>query len=116
MSKGTHDYASDPRNEAIRISVNGELFARNEARVSVFDSGFVLGDGVWLVKRRPDKKAPRHESVGRVGLVEAVAAKLDGLGGALCSMVGSGRGIAGWSRPVAALGVCTCIHMNTQIF
>ncbi|MEO5559671.1 MAG: aminotransferase class IV [Dokdonella sp.] len=47
MSKGTHDYASDPRNDAIRISVNGELFPRNEARVSVFDSGFVLGDGVW---------------------------------------------------------------------
>jgi hypothetical protein len=67
----------------------------------------VLGDGVWLVKRRPDKKAPRHESVGRVGLVEAMAAKLDGLGGALCSVVGSGRGIAGgrdrarWSRATA---------------
>ena len=47
MSKGTHDYQSDPRNETIRISVNGELFPRHQARVSVFDSGFVLGDGVW---------------------------------------------------------------------
>ncbi|MEO6688134.1 MAG: hypothetical protein ABIS07_09080, partial [Dokdonella sp.] len=58
MSKGTHDYASDPRNEAIRISVNGELFVRNEARVSVFDSGFVLGDGVWEGLRLHDGGLP----------------------------------------------------------
>ncbi|MDE2070532.1 MAG: aminotransferase class IV [Gammaproteobacteria bacterium] len=47
MAKGTHDYQPDARNADIKISVNGELFARAEARVSVFDSGFVLGDGVW---------------------------------------------------------------------
>jgi branched-chain amino acid aminotransferase len=58
MSKGTHDYASDPRNDAIRISVNGELFPRNEARVSVFDSGFVLGDGVWEGLRLHDGGLP----------------------------------------------------------
>jgi len=58
MSKGTHDYASDPRNETIRISVNGELFARHEARVSVFDSGFVLGDGVWEGLRPHDGGLP----------------------------------------------------------
>ena len=45
--KGTHDYKDDPRNASILIDINGELFARNEAKVSVFDSGFVLGDGVW---------------------------------------------------------------------
>ena len=44
---GTHDYVEDPRNETILISVNGELVPRGEAVVSVFDSGFVLGDGVW---------------------------------------------------------------------
>jgi branched-chain amino acid aminotransferase len=44
---GTHDYVEDPRNETILISVNGELVPRREAVVSVFDSGFVLGDGVW---------------------------------------------------------------------
>ncbi len=38
---------SDPRNEDIYININGELFPRNEAKVSVFDSGFLLGDGVW---------------------------------------------------------------------
>jgi branched-chain amino acid aminotransferase len=47
MAKGTHDSAADPRNESILISVNGDLKPRGEAMVSVFDSGFVLGDGVW---------------------------------------------------------------------
>jgi branched-chain amino acid aminotransferase len=42
-----HDVSIDPRNQNILISVNGELFARNEAKISVFDSGFILGDGVW---------------------------------------------------------------------
>ncbi|MBX2867464.1 MAG: aminotransferase class IV [Acidiferrobacterales bacterium] len=45
--KGTHDYQEDPRNESILIDINGQLFPRNEAKVSVFDSGFILGDGVW---------------------------------------------------------------------
>ena len=44
---GTHEYEDDPRNETVLISVNGELFPRSEATVSVFDSGFLLGDGVW---------------------------------------------------------------------
>jgi branched-chain amino acid aminotransferase len=47
VPQGTHDFADDPRNEQILIWVNGELRARGEAVVSVFDSGFVLGDGVW---------------------------------------------------------------------
>src|SRR4051812_8667499 len=41
-----HD-VSDPRNASILINVNGELKSRAEAVVSVFDSGFMLGDGVW---------------------------------------------------------------------
>ena len=44
---GVHDYVDDPRNADILISVNGELKPRNEAVVSVFDSGYILGDGVW---------------------------------------------------------------------
>jgi branched-chain amino acid aminotransferase len=47
MAKGTHDSAADPRNASILINVNGEMKPRGEAMVSVFDSGFVLGDGVW---------------------------------------------------------------------
>jgi branched-chain amino acid aminotransferase len=46
MAKSMHD-VSDPRNASIRINVNGELKPRAEAVVSVFDSGFMLGDGVW---------------------------------------------------------------------
>ena len=47
MAKGTHDYQQDPRNASIQVSVNGELFPRDQAKVSVFDSGYILGDGVW---------------------------------------------------------------------
>jgi branched-chain amino acid aminotransferase len=47
MSHGVHDHPEDARNDDILIWVNGELKPRAEAVVSVFDSGFVLGDGVW---------------------------------------------------------------------
>jgi branched-chain amino acid aminotransferase len=47
MAHGAHDYEDDPRNRDIAIWVNGELLPRERAVVSVFDSGFVLGDGVW---------------------------------------------------------------------
>jgi len=46
MAQSMHD-VSDPRNASILINVNGELRLRAEAVVSVFDSGFMLGDGVW---------------------------------------------------------------------
>lgn len=45
--KGTHEYEDDPRNATILININGQLVPRAEAMVSVFDSGFILGDGVW---------------------------------------------------------------------
>ena len=47
MTQGTQHSADDPRNADILIWINGALKPRNEAVVSVFDSGFVLGDGVW---------------------------------------------------------------------
>ena len=47
MAQSMHDSQGDPRNADILISVNGALKPRAEAMVSVFDSGFVLGDGVW---------------------------------------------------------------------
>ncbi|MEO7243480.1 MAG: aminotransferase class IV [Variovorax sp.] len=46
-SESAQGYAADPRNDAVLVYVNGEFFPRNEARVSVFDSGFALGDGIW---------------------------------------------------------------------
>lgn len=47
MLHGTHNAIDDPRNEKILISINGELFKRNEAKISVFDSGYLVGDGIW---------------------------------------------------------------------
>ncbi len=47
MAQSVHDFVDDPRNADILIYVNGELKPRAEAVVSVFDAGFVLGDGVW---------------------------------------------------------------------
>jgi branched-chain amino acid aminotransferase len=47
MAHGTHDFEDDPRNEHVLVWVNGELVPRERAVVSVFDAGFVLGDGVW---------------------------------------------------------------------
>ena len=44
---GTHEYYDDERNDNVLISINGELFPRKDAMVSVFDAGFLLGDGVW---------------------------------------------------------------------
>jgi branched-chain amino acid aminotransferase len=44
---GTHDFVADERNAAILINVNGNLVPRSQAVVSVFDAGFLMGDGVW---------------------------------------------------------------------
>jgi branched-chain amino acid aminotransferase len=44
---GSQDFAADPRNAAALVSLNGELVFRHAAKVSVFDGGFVVGDGIW---------------------------------------------------------------------
>ena len=46
-SQTSHDTEDDPRNRDILIYVNGALLPRSEAKVSVYDSGFLLGDGIW---------------------------------------------------------------------
>ena len=55
-SESAQGYAADARNDSVLVYVNGEFFPRHQAMVSVFDSGFALGDGVWeglrLVKGR----------------------------------------------------------------
>ncbi|MEL7132965.1 MAG: aminotransferase class IV, partial [Pseudomonadota bacterium] len=43
----THDAAADERNASILIYVDGRIVPRAEAVVSVYDSGFMLGDGIW---------------------------------------------------------------------
>ena len=45
--KTTHDSERDERNDNILIWVNGELVHKNDAKISVYDSGFMLGDGMW---------------------------------------------------------------------
>lgn len=44
---GTHEAVPDPRNADIEIYINGEFFPRSEAKVSVYDSAFMVGDGIW---------------------------------------------------------------------
>ena len=51
MVHGTHNAIEDPRNEKIKIFVNGELLDRIDAKISVFDSGYLVGDGVWEAVR-----------------------------------------------------------------
>ncbi|MCC7119766.1 MAG: aminotransferase class IV [Anaerolineales bacterium] len=51
---GTHNAVEDVRNENILIYVNGELFPRHEAKISVFDSGYLVGDGIWEALRLHD--------------------------------------------------------------
>ncbi|MGB5837052.1 MAG: aminotransferase class IV, partial [Albidovulum sp.] len=43
----THDAAADHRNDNILIYVDGAIVHRDDAKVSVYDSGFMLGDGIW---------------------------------------------------------------------
>ncbi len=47
MTHGTHNAIADPRNSDILIYINGELHHRDEAKISVYDSGYLVGDGVW---------------------------------------------------------------------
>jgi branched-chain amino acid aminotransferase len=52
----SHSYIENSKNQEIYININGKLFHRNEAKISVFDSGFLLGDGVWEGIRLHDSK------------------------------------------------------------
>lgn len=47
MTRSTHQALADERNASIEIYINGEFHPRAEAKVSVFDSGFLVGDGIW---------------------------------------------------------------------
>ena len=51
MIHGTHNALHDPRNQDILIYINGELLPRAAAKISVFDSGYLVGDGVWEAMR-----------------------------------------------------------------
>jgi len=51
MTTGSHACEDDPRNATVLISINGDLARRPDAKISVFDAGFLLGDGVWEAMR-----------------------------------------------------------------
>ena len=69
----THEYKADNRNDEILIYVNGEIVPRKDAKVSVFDSGFLLGDGVWEGIRYHNKQlVHKNENFSR--LFESAAA------------------------------------------
>ena len=51
MIHGTHNAEPDKRNNDVLIYINGGLFKRAEAKISVFDSGYLVGDGVWEAMR-----------------------------------------------------------------
>ncbi|TGN59361.1 aminotransferase class IV [Paracoccus liaowanqingii] len=55
-SSSSQSYVKDPRNEGVQIYVNGEFFPRDQAKVSIFDAGFVLGDGIWEGIRLIDRR------------------------------------------------------------
>ena len=55
---GSQDFAVDPRNADLKVYVNGELVPRAEAKVSVFDAGFVLGDPAFQIIGMPDIVRP----------------------------------------------------------
>ena len=43
----THDAQDDPRNADLKFYLNGRIVGDGEAVVSIYDSGFMLGDGIW---------------------------------------------------------------------
>ena len=47
VTKSTHAAVADDRNADVQIYINGDFFHRTEAKISVFDSGFLVGDGIW---------------------------------------------------------------------
>ena len=51
MVHGTHNAVADKRNDKVLIYVNGDLVPRDQASISVFDSGYLIGDGIWEALR-----------------------------------------------------------------
>lgn len=46
-TRSTHAAVDDPRNADVQVYINGDFHHRSEAKISVFDSGFLVGDGIW---------------------------------------------------------------------
>ncbi len=103
-----HDAEDDPRNQDIKIYVNGAIVPRAQAVVSVYDSGFMLGDGMWEGLRLYN---------GRWAFLER---HLDRLFGS-CKAVGIDIGMsraevrAALDRTAAANGMTTDAHARLMV-
>jgi branched-chain amino acid aminotransferase len=108
MTHGTHDAQDDPRNAAVLIYVDGELLPRDQAKVSVFDSGFMLGDGVWEgLRLHHGKLAFLGEHLGRL-LEGAKAIDLD-IGMSAQQLA------AALYRTVEANGMTSDVHLRLMV-
>jgi branched-chain amino acid aminotransferase len=103
----THD-DDDPRNATVRIWIDGQLVPRAEAKVSVFDSGFVLGDGVWEGLRLVG---------GRFAFIDAHLDRLYEAAKALFIDVGLTRAqlVAALEATVAANGMRDGVHLRLMV-
>jgi len=108
MTQGTHHATDDPRNRDIFIYVNGELRPRAQAMVSVFDSGFILGDGVWEGLRV-------HR--GRIAFLGAHLERLYEAAKAIDLDVGLDRAglTAALYQTLAANGMTEGVHMRLMV-
>ena len=104
----THDSEEDARNQNILIYVNGELLPRDQAKISVYDSGFMLGDGMWEGMRLYDGVwAFFEEHMDRL-FESCKAVSLD---------IGMDRGglSAALEKTAAANGMITDVHCRLMI-
>jgi branched-chain amino acid aminotransferase len=104
---GSQDFADDPRNAQALVYLNGALVPREEARISVFDAGFGLGDGVWEGIRL-------HRNA-----MLFLDAHLDRLfrGAAAIGLAGLDRGdlVAALTRTVQANGMTDGAHLRLMV-
>jgi branched-chain amino acid aminotransferase len=105
---GSQDFAADPRNESVLVYLNGELVPRVEARVSIFDAGFVLGDGVW--------EGLRLHKGGLLFLAEHLDRLLWGAN-AIALDIGMTRGeiVAALWRTLQANGMTDGVHIRLMV-
>jgi branched-chain amino acid aminotransferase len=104
---GSQDFAPDPRNDAALIYLNGAMVPRGEAQVSVFDAGFVLGDGIWEGLRLHN---------GRLLFLDAHLDRLFDGARAIMLDIGSREDIvAALRKTVETNGMKTGVHIRLMI-
>ena len=105
---GTQDFVKDPRNDSVLVYLNGRLVPRNQASVSVFDAGFVLGDGVWEgIRLNRGKLAFLEEHLDRL-FAGAIAIDLD-IGYSRAELIEALRGT------LAANGMEHGVHIRLMV-